>query len=94
MRRRSVISSAGRRSENCELVIFPEMALIGYPPRDLLDKPSFVRASKKYWPEIQAESSGIGVICGAVSENETIPGKPYHNTILFFADGQLIAQSP
>lgn len=75
-----------------DLVIFPEMALLGYPPRDLLDKPSFVRASRKYWSKVQEASSGIGVICGAVSENADAPGKPYRNTALFFADGSLIAQ--
>jgi len=84
---------ARARSERCDLVVFSEMALIGYPPRDLLDKPSFVRASQGYWPQIQEASSGIGVICGVVSENEKVPGKPYHNTALFFADGALIARA-
>jgi NAD+ synthase (glutamine-hydrolysing) len=81
------------RSQGCELVVFPEMALLGYPPRDLLDKPSFVQASLKYWSEVQEASSGIGVICGAVSENEDAPGKPYRNTALFFAEGKLLAQA-
>ncbi|HQN17875.1 MAG TPA: NAD+ synthase, partial [Syntrophobacteraceae bacterium] len=63
------------------------------PPRDLLDKPSFVRASRRYWPRIQEASTGIGVICGVVSENENAPGKPYHNTALFFADGKLITSA-
>ncbi len=80
------------KNQGCDLVVFPEMALIGYPPRDLLDKPSFVRASKAFWPVIQKASSGIGVICGTVSENERVPGKPFHNTGLFFADGELLAQ--
>jgi NAD+ synthase (glutamine-hydrolysing) len=74
-------------------VVFPEMALLGYPPRDLLDKPSFVRASRGYWAGIREASAGIGVICGAVSENESVPGKPYRNTALFFADGNLFAQA-
>jgi NAD+ synthase (glutamine-hydrolysing) len=78
------------KSQGCDLVVFPEMALIGYPPRDLLDKPSFVRASRKYWPRIQEASSGIGVICGTVAENEKVIGKPFHNTGLFFADGKLV----
>lgn len=81
------------RGAGCDLVVFPEMALLGYPPRDLLDKPSFVRASQRSWVRIQEASAGIGVICGAVSENETAPGKPYRNTALFFADGKLIAQA-
>jgi NAD+ synthetase len=81
------------KDERCDIVIFPEMALMGYPPRDLLDKPSFVRASKKYWPQIREASSGIGVICGVVSENESVQGKPYRNTALFFAEGDLLTQA-
>ena len=76
-----------------DLVVFPELALLGYPPRDLLDKPSFVRDSKPYWHEIREASQGIGVIFGAVSENTTGPGKPYHNSAVFYADGELLACS-
>lgn len=81
------------RGAGCDLVVFPEMALLGYPPRDLLDKPSFVRASLRSWTQIQEASAGIGVICGAVSENRAALGKPYRNTALFFADGKLLAQA-
>ncbi len=90
---RSLSSFSEPGAEGCDLVIFPEMALLGYPPRDLLDKPSFVRASRKYWADIREASAGIGVICGAVSENENVPGKPYRNTALFFADGNLVAEA-
>ncbi|GLI33378.1 NAD+ synthase [Desulforhabdus amnigena] len=79
------------RRKQCDLVVFPELALLGYPPRDLLDKPSFVLASKPYWQEIQEASKGIGVIVGAVAENKDGPGKPYHNSALFFDDGALVA---
>lgn len=81
------------RDRGCDLVVFPEMALIGYPPRDLLDKPSFVKASQSYWGEIRSASAGIGVIVGAVSTNEKGTGKPLRNTCLFFADGREMARA-
>jgi NAD+ synthase (glutamine-hydrolysing) len=80
------------RELGCHLVVFPEMALVGYPPRDLLDKPGFVAESKRYWQTIGEASRGIGVICGVVSNNESRQGKPYHNTALFFADSREIAR--
>jgi NAD+ synthase (glutamine-hydrolysing) len=80
------------RKQECHLVVFPELALIGYPPRDLLDKPSFVEESKKYWSEIRKESRGIGVICGVVEENRKGSGKPYYNTALFFHDEVLLGR--
>ncbi len=78
------------RTAKSDLVIFPEMALLGYPPRDLLDRRSFVETSKKYWPQIQEASEGIGVICGVVTDNEANSGKPYRNSALFFHDGSLL----
>lgn len=77
------------RESAADLVVFPEMALIGYPPRDLLDKNGFVAESMKYWDEISRASKGIGVIVGVVSFNEG-SGKPYHNTALFYEDGRLL----
>jgi NAD+ synthetase len=81
------------KERDCDLVVFPEMALMGYPPRDLLNEPSFVRASMDYWPAIREASSGIGVICGVVAENDTGRGKPYHNSALFFSDGSLLVSA-
>lgn len=78
------------KEEMCDLVVFPELALLGYPPRDLLHELSFVRSSRKHWAAICEASSGIGVICGAVAENESGHGKPYHNSALFFSDGVLL----
>jgi NAD+ synthase (glutamine-hydrolysing) len=86
-------SIASARSRQCDLVVFPELALIGYPPRDLLDKPSFLKASQAHWPQIQAASADIGVICGVVSQSEKATGKSLCNTALFFADGQLLAKA-
>ena len=35
------------KEEGCSLAIFPELSLLGYPPRDLLDKPAFVEENLK-----------------------------------------------
>jgi NAD+ synthase (glutamine-hydrolysing) len=84
------IDQAYRR--HCDLVIFPELALLGYPPRDLLDNAGFVRDSLRYWPPLRDASRRIGIICGAVTENENQTGKPYHNSALFFCNGELRAK--
>lgn len=80
------------KKEGCDLIVFPEMSIIGYPPRDLLDKRGFVPDSTRYWEKIRSASSGIGVIFGVVSLNEE-SGKPFHNTALFYEDGKLIASA-
>jgi len=78
------------RGADCDLVVFPEMALVGYPPRDLLELRDFVSASRRQWPRIMNAAKGIGVICGVVDENDGA-GKPYRNTALFIADGKVLA---
>jgi NAD+ synthetase len=78
------------RAARCDLVVFPELALVGYPPRDLLELSDFVAASRRHWPGIMEAGRGIGVICGVVDENEGA-GKPYRNTALFLAEGKVRA---
>lgn len=77
------------RSPGADLVIFPELALTGYPPRDLLDRPAFVRSSLSYREVLAHGTLGMSVLCGAVSLNEEFRGKPLHNAALFFHDGVL-----
>ncbi len=77
------------KQEHCDLVVLPEMAIIGYPPRDLLDKQGFVRDSIPYWETVRQASKGIGVVFGAVSINEG-SGKPFRNSAIFYDDGKLL----
>ncbi len=76
------------KKADAELVIFPELSIMGYPPRDLLDKRGFVADSICYWERIANAGKGVGVIFGAVSVNEGC-GKPYHNAAVFYEDGKL-----
>ncbi len=86
---RKIVSFAREaRSQGADLVIFSEMALVGYPPRDLLDRPSFVHRSLRCWTTLAEASREIPILCGAVAVNEE-PGKPLHNVALFFEDGRL-----
>ncbi len=77
------------RREGCRLVVFPELALVGYPPRDLLDKHGFVEACRACWPRIERASEGVAVLVGTVARNEGSRGKPYHNSALLCVDGRL-----
>ena len=52
------------RNAGARLVVFPEMAVSGYPPEDLLLKPSFTRSCLKYLQGIATECSGIIAVIG------------------------------
>lgn len=77
----------------CDLVVFPEMALLGYPPLDFLDRNDFVLDSLGFWEQIIAASRDIAVICGVVALNESATGKPFYNTAIFCTQGRLVAQA-
>ena len=52
------------RGEGADLVLFPELAVTGYPPEDLLLRPSFVRAAEESLDEIARECRGIAALVG------------------------------
>ncbi len=55
---------AQAREADADLIAFPELAIPGYPPEDLLLKPQFLDENQRRMEQIAAESSGIAVIVG------------------------------
>ncbi|MEO0094055.1 MAG: NAD+ synthase [candidate division WOR-3 bacterium] len=55
------------KKQDANLVVFPELAITGYPPKDLLFKKAFVLENQKRLLEIQNATSDIGVIVGFVN---------------------------
>src|SRR5512138_1478759 len=82
--------AAKAKNEGCDLIVFPEMSLAGYPPRDLLERRKFVPDSIRYWDTVAESSKGIGIAFGAVSTNEG-SGKPFQNSAVFCSDGKVVA---
>ncbi len=78
------------RSSHCDLVIFPELAIMGYPPKDLLEKEDFVQGNLQALNGLMKESEGIGVICGFVDRNESSVGKSLYNSAVFFQESNII----
>jgi NAD+ synthase (glutamine-hydrolysing) len=54
------------KAAGADLVAFPELALTGYPPEDLLLKPSFIRDNLRVLGELVAETKGIAAVIGFV----------------------------
>ncbi len=77
------------RSSGCSLAIFPEMSLMGYPPKDLLLKPRFVTENLKRLEELSAEAHGTAILCGYVDRNPNETGKPLINSAALLVEGRL-----
>src|SRR5919198_3451819 len=52
------------KSQNVDLVLFPELIVTGYPPEDLLLRPGFVRAAERTLEEIARSCRGIAALVG------------------------------
>src|ERR1700757_3045088 len=52
------------RDAGAELVVFPELAVTGYPPEDLLLRPGFVRAARSAVERIAAETQDVVALVG------------------------------
>ena len=77
------------RSAGAGLILFPELAVSGYPPHDLVDRPSFVSHSRATAERIAAETRGIAVICGLVTPAEADSGKKVMNSAALLRDGRI-----
>jgi NAD+ synthase (glutamine-hydrolysing) len=85
-----IVSYAKRaQAEGAGLVIFPELSICGYPPRDLVERPAFVRRNQEVLCKIADAARGIAVICGFVSPANYETGKSVMNSAAFLRDGQI-----
>ena len=73
------------REAGADLVLFPELAVTGYPPEDLLLRPAFVRAARRSLDEIAAATRGI---VGARRRSRHFDGDLY-NACAVCADGEV-----
>ncbi len=77
------------RSAGAGLILFPELAVCGYPPRDLVERPWFVARSRATVERIAAETQGIAVICGTVTPAEADSGKKAMNSAALLREGRI-----
>ncbi|HXW89248.1 MAG TPA: NAD+ synthase [Terriglobales bacterium] len=77
------------RQAGAGLILFPELSICGYPPRDWVERPSFVARNRETMEHIAGQTRGINVICGLVTPAHAETGKPVMNSAVLLADGRL-----
>jgi len=89
------------RDSGVDLVVFPELVITGYPPKDLLLKPSFIEANRRALAQILSETADIAVILGFVDHSDApfvsniydisaLPKKTLYNSAALLHDRKLI----
>ena len=84
---RAAIARAGEAGAH--LVVFSELSVCGYPPRDFLEFADFTEACLEAVGEIAHDCKTIAAIVGAPSRNPGEKGKPLYNTAYFLSDGKI-----
>jgi len=77
------------QTDGAGLILFPELSVCGYPPRDLVERPSFVARNRETVERIAAETRGIAVICGLVTPAHSDTGKSAMNSAALLMDGKI-----
>lgn len=87
----SLIVEAAQQAKrkNCDLAIFPEMCLIGYPPKDLLEKPAFIRENLLQLRALASRIDGIPALLGYVERNPGPTGKRLFNSAALLKEGTI-----
>lgn len=77
------------RQGGADLVVFGELSVIGYPPRDLLRKKRFIADNVAAVEELAGRCTGIAAMVGFVRENPAQSGRPLQNAAALLADGRV-----
>ncbi|MEE4330744.1 MAG: NAD+ synthase [Wenzhouxiangella sp.] len=77
---------AARDEHGADLLVFPELALTGYPPEDLVLRPGFMRRTEDALEEIARQVSGIDLVVG----HPRAEGDKRYNSMSWLRDGRLI----
>lgn len=79
------------KEQSADLVVFAELAISGYPPRDFLEFDDYI---EKCWSAIESiakKTENLAVIVGTPSRNKSIKGKRLYNSAVFIQDKKIVS---
>ncbi len=87
---RKILESIHRaKADGVQLVVFSELAVCGYPPRDFLQFDDFIKRCEQSMAEIASQCVSIAAIVGGPSRNLKPEGKNLHNSAWYMAEGKV-----
>src|SRR5437762_1485251 len=85
-----ILQYIGRARElGAQLVVFPELSLTGYPPRDLLERSHFIEQNINALGELAPKVKDISALVGFVEKNLSPEGKPLYNAAALLEGGEI-----
>jgi NAD+ synthase (glutamine-hydrolysing) len=88
-----IIEAIGRaKAQGADLVLFSELCICGYPPRDFLEFNDFIRQGYESIDKIKAHTAGIGVLVGGPATNPRKEGKDLFNAAFLLYNGEVVGE--
>jgi NAD+ synthase (glutamine-hydrolysing) len=85
-----ILQGLSRAEEaGADLAVFPELAICGYPPRDLLERPSFAREAARALATLARRARRTALLVGTFAPNRSRVGKPFHNVSALLDGGRV-----
>lgn len=81
--------TARAKAQGADIVVFPELATVGYPPRDFLEFEDFIDQAEAVITELAKAADGIAIVVGSVSRNPVVEGKDLYNSVYFLSGGRI-----
>jgi NAD+ synthase/NAD+ synthase (glutamine-hydrolysing) len=88
-----MLSFAQRAAEGgANVIVFPELSLTGYPPRDLLEKQTFLEQTEQHLAQLAEKTSTLPItlICGTVNRAEANTGNRLYNSAAVLRQGAIV----
>ncbi|MEI6234234.1 MAG: NAD+ synthase [Planctomycetota bacterium] len=83
-------SAQRAKAAGADIAVFSEMSVIGYPARDLLEKPAFIDAQERALGRLCVNlKTVIPVLVGCVRRRDSHIGRPLHNSWAFIRNGRI-----
>jgi len=81
--------TARAKEQGADIVVFPELATVGYPPRDFLEFEDFVEKAEAVIQDLAKIADGIAIVVGSITRNPVVEGKDLYNSVYFLAQGRV-----
>ena len=78
------------QERGADLVVFPELALCGYPPRDLVERPGFIRKSETELERLAGLLPPLAALVGYVRRSHAVQGKAVADAAALIKDGRVM----
>jgi NAD+ synthase (glutamine-hydrolysing) len=89
--RKIIKAIAQARTQGADLILFSELCICGYPPRDFLEFEDFIDKTQEAITQIKPHSQDIGILIGAPDRNPDRKGKDLFNAAYFLHEGEIRA---